>query len=148
MVLCLPFYAVIDIHKLFHQLYLDPTLSHPEQWTNVDFKGIPKTRETDKLDKLRWIAGINVFRQWYSRVWGKSLIPRSLPPYFRRVRTYGFTPGFAPDDVVDFVVEGIRKAARWNMKQLLVITLDIKTAFDAMKHNTIHASNKRLGPPP
>jgi len=80
MLLCLPFYAVIDIHKLFHQLYLDPTLSHPEQWTNVDFKGIPKTRETDKLDKLRWIVGINVFRQWYSRVWGKSLIPRSPPP--------------------------------------------------------------------
>ena len=67
--------------------------------------------------------------------------PEAYPPYFRPVRTYGFTPGFAPYDVVDFVVECIRKAARWNKKELLVITLDIKTAFDAMKHNTIHASN-------
>ena len=61
MLLCLPFYAILQIHHWFLELYLNPNLPHPHKWTNVDFKGIPKTRNTDRFSKLRWIAGINAY---------------------------------------------------------------------------------------
>lgn len=71
MILCLPYYAVLQIHFWFLQLYQLCT-EHPEQWKNVDFKGIPKTRDTDRFSKFRWIAGINTYRQWYNRIWERT----------------------------------------------------------------------------
>ena len=78
MILCLPYYAVLQIHLWFIQLYLEPDTQHPEQWDNVDFKGIPNTRDTDRFSKLRWIAGINT---WYNRIWGRGIIPTNLNDY-------------------------------------------------------------------
>ena len=142
------FIISFQIHLWFLQLYLEPDIEHPEQWKNVDFKGIPKTRDTDRFAKLRWIAGINTYRQWYNRIWGRSIIPTNLNTHHRRVRSYGFKRSFTPDDVADFVVEAISKAARWHKGELLVITLDIQTALDAMEHDTIQDSNDQLQVPP
>ena len=67
---------------------------------------------------------------------------------FQCVWSYGFKVGYTPDDVADLVVEAVSKAARWLYGQLIVVTLDIRTAFDAMKHNTLHFSNNKLRVPP
>ena len=64
------------------------------------------------------------------------------------VRTYGFKRSFACNDLTDFVVEAISKAARWHKGELLVVTMDIQTAFDAMEHDTIHDSDDKLHVPP
>ena len=107
MLLCLPFYANLHIRHWFLQVYLNPNLPHPYQWANVDFKGIPKTRDTDRFAKLRWIAGVNAYRQWYNRIWGRHVIPREPPDVFQCVRSYGFKIGYTPDDVADLVVEAV-----------------------------------------
>ena len=72
MILCLPYYAILQIHTWFLYLYQNPFHLHPDQWENVDFKGIPKTRDTDRFAKFRWIAGIDPYRQWYNRIWGET----------------------------------------------------------------------------
>ena len=45
------------------QMHTDITAPHPESWSNVELKGIPKTRDTKNLAKLRWIARISIYRQ-------------------------------------------------------------------------------------
>ena len=76
------------------------------------------------------------------------MIPRHMNEHHTNVRTYGFKRHFTCDDLSDFVVEAISKAARWNGGQLLIMTMDIQTAFDAMEHENIHNSNNNLHVPP
>lgn len=79
---------------------------------------------------------------------GKNLIPNHMSDHHKQVRSYGFKCSVTPDDLTDFVVEAMSKAARWHKGELLAITMDIQTAFDAMEHDTLHASNNELQIPP
>ena len=49
---------------------------------------------------------------------GRSIISTNFNDYYKRVRSYGFKLSFTPDDVADFVVEAVSKAARWSKGEL------------------------------
>ena len=80
----------------------------------------------------RWIAKINLLRQWYLRSWRNRLDTN----WVQNVNTYGFQPGHNTSDITGMIREILRLAAKVGYP-IIIISADVLTAFDNMLHATI-----------
>ena len=112
-------------------MYYDEEES-PETWEETEYGAIPKDEKTETMAGSRWIAKINLFRQWYLRSWRDRLDTG----WVRNVNTYGFQPGHNTSDITGMIREILRLAAKFGYP-IIIISADVLAAFDNMLHAVI-----------
>ena len=106
----------------------------PDSWMTVPHGSLPKLAGTDKLDENKWVAKLSALFRWYYRSWKHRL--RSRPGH-SSINTAGFATGCSPQDVVAQLREAVRKRSH-DGKPMDLISGDVLTAFDQMRHGALH----------
>ena len=136
MVKLIPFDSCIHINDTFMHMYTRDEGGEVASWRVTDFTAIPKEDKVEELADYRWIAKQAHFRQWYNRTWRD----RYRQQRFSAVRTFGFSKGFRTGDVTGMVRAALQKASAWGYG-IVVVELDILTAFDQMIHEALDDAN-------
>ena len=135
MLKALPYQSGLTMNRLFNSYHNNGTPS-PDSWTHSTFEGLPKDKHSITLEQFRWIVKMSLTRQWYQRCNRDSL--RSKQRTTSSVRTYGFKQSIQPGNITGWLRGIIKHCSRWKGYQAIIISLDIKTYFDALDHQTIH----------
>ena len=123
-------FFLIAVWQLFCQRLASGRQPVNEPWRTIDLTGIPKVRSPDCLTDFRFIAKTPTFQKWYLECI-VSLIVQSLLP--SPVYVYGFRKGCCSGFVTELIRQALHLSKLWG-KTLYVISADIATAFDDMKH--------------
>lgn len=126
----LPLVLLITVWHLFRlrlSAGLEPVDDH---WRTIDLTGIPKVRRPLCIGDFRFIAKTPTLQKWYLKcvldVAAQSLLPSPL-------HVYGFRRGCCSGLVTELLRQCLHLAAQW-AKPVYVMSLDIGTAFDDMRH--------------
>ena len=119
----------------------------PDFWKNRWILPIPKTEETDNMDKLRPIALYEITR----KIWTSMVLSRIHPILSTHKTLQGTQNGFVPHGGADTallqLINAIEEAIESDTT-LYYTAWDFKAAFDSPTKNLLRLSWTRLGIPP
>jgi hypothetical protein len=128
---------------LVWSIFDDKTETQPGGWTNTECRCIPKDKGATTLGKIRWLAKLNGYRQWYHRTWKDQ--DKEQERTNDTITNYGTRKDQCTEDITWWLQECLRKADRWHHTPSIVVTMDIRTSFDLTKHKTLHQANEARG---
>lgn len=117
----------------------------PNNWKKAELRLLPKPRKPGQLQvKYRPICLLSVF----GKVFERMLVNRIMPVARSKIspRQHGFTPGQSTADAIKEVTD-LGLNAKKNGEIAIMITLDIKNAFNAAQWTQVIAGLARIGIP-
>ena len=117
----------------------------PAAWKLMEYVGIPKpdSKGPFTFDKsLRWIAKVAVSQKWYQYAVRQQLRQQVRPI---GVETYGFKPGRRTTDITGVIRQVFHTAWTFQSSSVYLAALDIKTAFDDMRHGILERAMRQRG---
>ena len=110
-------------------------VAHPTSWENLLMHALEKTLNAQTLKDFRYLALQATQAKWYMKVLllkARDQIRENCQG--RHVVSYGYEKGRSASSVVALIRQALRTATMWRNRQLLVISIDVATCFDQIRH--------------
>ena len=125
----LPGDALQKLAYYFSGLFYD--MNFPMVWTQVEAKLIPKCLGATSLDRFRAISRLCTARKLLGHLWVQTLPVLN----FESIQT-GFVPKSHASDGIFAIKRAAELSREWG-KKLYIAQLDLKRAFDRVKHSAV-----------
>ena len=132
----LPLVLLITVWHLFRLRLASGSAPVNDDWRTIDLTGIPKLRRPMCIGDFRFIAKTPTLQKWYLKCI-LHVAMQSLPP--SPLHVYGFRRGCCTGLVTELLRQSLHLAAQW-AKPVYLMSLDIATAFDDMRHGQMAKS--------